>query len=104
MLGVRVLRTFSEWLDSLWLVCLPCVYMKQFSLSLLKFLLVSLAFHRALLAAPANDSFSAPTVVTGLPATATGSNIDATLQVDEPQPTVSGTAPIDYGEASVWFT
>ncbi|MGL4399637.1 MAG: hypothetical protein ACRCXD_07190 [Luteolibacter sp.] len=78
--------------------------MKKFSLSLLKCLLVGLGLQSAILAAPANDSFSAPTVVIGFPATATGSNVDATLQVDEPQPTVSGTGPINYGEASVWFT
>jgi hypothetical protein len=47
-------------------------------------------------APPANDSFATPTILTGFPATASGSNVDATLENDEPL--------LDYpAEASVWF-
>jgi hypothetical protein len=77
--------------------------MKQFSLCLLKCLLMGLGLQSAILAAPTNDSFSAPTVVTGLPATATGSNVDATLEVGEPLPTVYAIEPFQPAEASVWF-
>ncbi|NCA81889.1 MAG: carboxypeptidase regulatory-like domain-containing protein, partial [Opitutae bacterium] len=60
----------------------------------LLFLLVRSAW-----AAPPNDSFSNPTIVSGFPATATGSNVDASLQVNESLPD----AWDGDGEASVWF-
>ena len=47
-------------------------------------------------APPINDAFGSPMVVSGFPATAFGTNIDATLEIDEPTP--GGPA-----EASVWF-
>jgi 5-hydroxyisourate hydrolase-like protein (transthyretin family) len=78
--------------------------MKQFSVSLLKCLFVGLSLQSALLASPVNDSFSAPTVVTGLPATATGSNVDATMEVGESFPTAYTIEPFQPAQASVWFT
>jgi hypothetical protein len=75
--------------------------MKQFFPSLSKCFLVGLGLQSAILAAPANDSFSAPTVGTGLPATATGSNIDATLQPGEPLPTAYTTGLYQPAKASV---
>ena len=50
-------------------------------------------------AAPPNDDFAAPTIVTGFPATASGSNLDATLEENELTP------QLWYGsmDASVWF-
>lgn len=61
-------------------------------------LIVGLGFFAPvrLWAAPPNDAFSAPTIVSGFPATASGSNVDATLEVDEP-------IPDDRYQASVWF-
>ena len=35
-------------------------------------------------AAPPNDDFAAATIVAGFPATATGSNVDATMEEGEP--------------------
>ena len=54
---------------------------------------------RPALAAPPNDSFSSPTIVSGFPATASGSNVDASLQVNE---SLSDSWDGD-GDASVWF-
>ncbi|MBM4151976.1 MAG: hypothetical protein FJ220_00440 [Kiritimatiellaceae bacterium] len=51
-------------------------------------------------AAPANDSFSSPKVLTGLPVTVVSNNVDATLQTNEPLPSFY----TDYAEASVWFS
>jgi 5-hydroxyisourate hydrolase-like protein (transthyretin family) len=50
-------------------------------------------------AAPANDNFSEATVLSGLPVSGTGTNLDATLEPDEPLPDVSGPS----AGASVWF-
>lgn len=44
-------------------------------------------------AAPPNDNFAEATEITGLPAEATGSTVDATREPDEPVP----------GEGSIWF-
>jgi len=44
-------------------------------------------------AAPPNDNFADAAEMTGLPAEATGSNVDATLEPDEPI----------FGERSIWF-
>jgi len=44
-------------------------------------------------AAPPNDNFADATEITGLPAEATGSTVDATREPDEPVP----------GEGSIWF-
>jgi hypothetical protein len=48
---------------------------------------------------PQNDNFSSPVVMTGLPASFTGSNMDATTEIDEPLPNEME----DYAGASVWF-
>lgn len=40
----------------------------------------------ALAAPPPNDSFNSPTVLSGFPLTAAGSNVDATLEPGEPLP------------------
>ena len=47
-------------------------------------------------AAPPNDDFAAATIVAGFPATATGSNVDATVEEGEP---LLG----DWYEYSVWY-
>jgi Ni/Co efflux regulator RcnB len=44
---------------------------------------------------PPNDSFESPTLISGFPALASGSNLEATLELSEPTP--------DNAEASVWF-
>lgn len=50
-------------------------------------------------AAPANDDFAAPTVIgSTLPKTVTGSNVDATLEAGEPDPSLAETTT-----SSVWF-
>lgn len=60
-------------------------------------LVLGTATAQGLLGAPPNDDFSAPTIVAGFPATATGSNVDATLEEGEP-------VPYDYGcRKSIWF-
>ena len=60
-------------------------------------LLLGIANPALLLAAPpTNDSFATPTILTGFPVTASGSNVSATLEPDEPIPATH------YG-ASVWF-
>jgi len=50
-------------------------------------------------APPANDAFDSATVLSGFPVTVTGTNVDATLEPDEPFPDVWS----DAAEASVWF-
>lgn len=50
-------------------------------------------------AAPANDPFTSPVVVIGIPAAATGSNRDASLEPGEPLPEDWA----DFANASVWF-
>ena len=57
-----------------------------------------------LYAAPANDSFATPTVITGISATVTSSNIDATLQINEQLPDAPGSTTAQSSQASVWFT
>lgn len=49
------------------------------------------------MAAPANDDFAETQVLTGLPPSATGSNVDATLEEGEPDHADAG------GEHSVWY-
>ena len=50
-------------------------------------------------APPENDSFATPAVLTGFPADAMGTNLDATLEPDEPIPVQGGSV----ADASVWF-
>ena len=50
-------------------------------------------------APPENDGFDSPVVLVGFPASARGTNEEATLEAGEPLPTQWGGA----GEASVWF-
>jgi pre-peptidase len=50
------------------------------------------------LAAPANDNFANATAISGLPARATGSNVDATIEPGEPDH-----AHTNSGETSVWY-
>ena len=52
-----------------------------------------------LAAPPGNDAFDSPVVVGGFPANSTGTNVDATLEANEPKPNTWAGA----GEASVWF-
>ncbi len=59
---------------------------------------VALAFATPALAAPGNDSFSAPQALTGASGSATGTTIGATKQSGEPNH--NG----DVGGASIWFT
>ncbi|NJM38892.1 MAG: hypothetical protein HC845_14075 [Akkermansiaceae bacterium] len=49
-------------------------------------------------APPANDNFSTPTIISGFPATVSGTNVDATFETNEPNPLQFNSA-----EASVWF-
>src|SRR6188768_822273 len=52
-------------------------------------------------AAPANDDFANAAALSGLPANATGTNVDATTEPGEPEPTVSiGEVPSGH---SVWW-
>ncbi|MDD8044762.1 MAG: carboxypeptidase regulatory-like domain-containing protein, partial [Verrucomicrobiota bacterium] len=52
------------------------------------------------LAAPPNDSFASPILIDGIPASETGSNLDATLEAGEPVPEDWA----GYAQASVWFS
>jgi len=54
---------------------------------------VLLSLPAGAVAAPANDNFADATEMSGLPAEATGSNVDATSEPDEPSP----------GGRSIWF-
>ena len=63
------------------------------------FLLLAAIGQPALAAPPANDSFSAPVVISGFPATAAGSNVSATLEAGEPLPPGMETT----AQASVWY-
>ena len=62
--------------------------------------LLGWAVPASLLAAPpVNDSFATPTILEGFPSTASGSNIDATLEDNEPVPELNWYE----AQASVWF-
>lgn len=50
-------------------------------------------------APPPNDPFAQPVVLTGFPASASGTNVDATLEVGEPDPTNY----LGEVQASVWY-
>lgn len=52
-----------------------------------------------LAAPPANDNFANATVITGLSGSDTGSNLEATVEVDEPEPSFSSNTG-----TSVWWT
>ena len=77
--------------------------MKSCACRLLSILLLGFCPAASLLAAPANDSFSTPNFVTGMPVTTTGSNVGATLQVGEMLPDATGFDGNSYCNASVWF-
>src|SRR5699024_10536079 len=58
-----------------------------------------LGFSQTARGAPANDAFAAPAVVSGFPVTQYGTNVAATLEPGEPEPS-------DYSSdvgASVWY-
>lgn len=77
--------------------------MKTYALHLLSILFIGFGLPDTLLASPPNDSFAVPTVVAGFPASAAGSNINATLQSNEPLPDAAGSTTQPFGSASVWF-
>ncbi len=66
----------------------------------LVFALAAFAPVLVLAAPPANDAFDSPTVLSGFPVTANGTNVDATLEPDEPLPVSRWW---EDAAASVWF-
>lgn len=69
---------------------------KRFLISLGLGVAVGLFSPGVLGAAPPNDDFAAATIVVGFPATATGSNVDATVEEGEPLPGY-------WYDYSVWY-
>ncbi len=68
---------------------------------LIRLLTILASMAPALLGAapPINDAFGFPTVLSGFPASVSGTNVDATLEPGEPTPD----GWMDSSEASVWF-
>ncbi|MDD8050899.1 MAG: hypothetical protein PHG55_06110, partial [Verrucomicrobiota bacterium] len=74
--------------------------MKAFPSGFCLILLLTAAMPSMGLAAPPNDSFASPILIDGIPASETGSNLDATLEAGEPVPEDWA----GYAQASVWFS
>ena len=74
--------------------------MKAFPSGFCLILLLTAAMPTMGLAAPPNDAFASPILIDGIPASETGSNLDATLEAGEPVPEDWA----GYAQASVWFS